>query len=103
MGHAVAGANHLGDVMNGSAEEKAGMQRRQVEKLGDHRVKDHGHGGQRRNANDREQRRALLLLMAGQRCRQGKGRRSATNGSSPTREQAEQGTEAHGAGCDDGR
>ncbi|MNP13807.1 hypothetical protein D3C76_1061030 [compost metagenome] len=40
--------------------------------------------------------------MAGQCCRQGKGRRSATNGGGAAREQAEQGAEAHGASRDDG-
>ncbi|MNQ70076.1 hypothetical protein D3C85_847000 [compost metagenome] len=39
--------------------------------------------------------------MAGQRCRQGKGRRRATNCGGTAGKQAEQGAEAHGASRDD--
>ncbi|MNQ61038.1 hypothetical protein D3C85_753440 [compost metagenome] len=78
------------------------MERGQVEKLGDHRVKNHCHGGQRRNAYNREKRRLLLLRMAGQRCRQGKGRRRAANRGGASGKEAEQGVEAHGTGRDDG-
>ncbi|MNN43560.1 hypothetical protein D3C81_1578040 [compost metagenome] len=95
MGHAVAGADHLGDVMDGAAEEYPGIQRREAECLGDHRVEDHRHRGESGHTDHGEQRGLFLLLVTGQRS----GQRQCGGGAADRRgaagEQAEQAVEAH--------
>ena len=78
-GHAVPGADHLRDIVDGCAEENPGEPGIKTERLRKHRIGDHCQRRQRRNPQHREQRRPLLERMIGQRSRDGQRGGSAAD------------------------
>ena len=96
--HAVAGADHLRHVVDRGAEEDAGQALVQPDGVRQHRIDDHRHRRQRRDADHGEQRRALLERMRRQRGRQRQRRRGAADRGGAAAEQAEQALKAHQPG-----